>query len=431
MKFPKSFTFFLLLFLNFYTFAQDYWLRMPSPTGRILTRCTFVDTVFGWAAGDSGTIISTTNGGNFWSVQSSGIEFYAIDDIFFLNRRLGWAVSNDYFFNGTFMLKTSNGGVNWSSYRFPDTTVVIGSIYYTDSLNGFASGFSGKIFRTTNDGINWNECFIDTAGCAFLFGFPKNRIDFLNASTGFMCGGQMDIQGIIWRTTNSGLLWNVFCVTPEPLFDIKAINENKVIACGGDFEFGAITSTNYNNSSHWIYSNTELFGVARDLAFRTPQELWMPLSYAQAFAVHLDSGNTASRWIGIPAPDTTAPYAAQFVTPTFGFSFGSYGAIMKYNSAVIGIHPGSNIAEKFSLSQNFPNPFNPSTTISYFLAKREFVKITIYDLLGKQVKVLNEGNRPQGYNRAVFAANGLASGVYIYKIEAGDFSDAKKMVLIK
>lgn len=431
MKVFKIYCLFLLLLLNIYSYTQEYWLRTPSPTGRILTRCIFVDSVFGWAAGDSGTIINTTNSGNNWGIQSSGINDYAIDDIFFLNRRLGWAVSNDYFFNGTFILKTTNGGLDWSTSRFPDTSVVIGAIYYTDSLHGYATGFSGKVFRTINAGINWSECFLDSAGCSLLYGFPKLRIDFLNASTGFLCGGQMDIQGITWRTTNAGLSWNVFCVTPEPLFDIKAINADKVIACGGDFEFGAMTSTNYNNSSNWIYDNIELFGVARDLAFRTPEELWLPLSFAQSFAVNLDSGSVNSRWYAIPAPDSTAPYAAHFVSPTLGFAFGSYGAIMKYNTAVIGLQPGSTIEEKFSLGQNYPNPFNPSTVISYTLAKPELVKITVYDMLGKQIKVLFEGNRPVGFNRAVFNAQGLASGVYIYKIEAGDFTDTKKMVLLK
>jgi photosystem II stability/assembly factor-like uncharacterized protein len=413
-------------------FSQDYWLRVPSPTNRILTKCLFVDSVYGWVAGDSGTIINTTNGGASWGVQNSGILNYNIDDVFFLNRRLGWALSNDYFFNGTFMLKTTNGGLNWSMTNFPDTSVIVTNILFTDSLKGYATGFSGKIFRTTNGGGNWEECFIDSTGCQYLYGFPKHRLNFINSTTGYACGGQYDIIGAIWKTTNSGVTWSTYCVTPEPLFDIKIINSNKIVASGGDFEFGAITTTTFNGGANWNYFNTGLFGVGRDLAFRTEKEIWMPLAFAQAWAVHLDSGNINIPWIGIPAPDSTAVYAAVFKSPTFGFAFGSYGAIMKYNTTVIGLTPeGSSISRDYSLGQNYPNPFNPSTNIVYKLAKAENVVITLYDLLGKQIKVYVEGIRPAGFNRFKFINSGLASGVYIYKIEAGSFLESKKMVIVK
>lgn len=426
------FTIIILFFSVSELISQDYWLRVPSPTERILTRCWFVDSVYGWVAGDSGTIINTTNGGLSWGVQNTGISNYNIDDVFFLNRNLGWALSNDYFFTGTFMLKTTDGGLNWSMTSFPDTSVIITSIQYTDSLHGYAAGVSGKIFWTSNGGSNWTESILDTAGCPYLYGFPKHRLNFINATTGYACGGKYDIIGAVWRTTNSGVSWSTYCLTPEPLFDVKVINENKIVASGGDFEFGAITTTTFNGAASWNYFNIGLFGIGRDLAFRTEKEIWMPLAFAQSWAVHLDSGNINIPWIGVPAPDSTAVYAAVFKSPTFGFAFGSYGAIMKYNTAVIGLTPGSSIISKgYSLGQNYPNPFNPSTNIEYKLAKTENVKITLYDLLGKQLKVFIEGVRPAGFNRFKFNNSGLASGIYIYKIEAGKFIESKKMVIVK
>jgi len=216
------------------------------------------------------------------------------------------------------------------------------------------------------------------------------------------------------------------------LFDIKAINANKVIASGGDYEYGAITATTYNGGSNWIYDTTGIFGIARDMAFRTPSEVWCPLAFAQVWAVNLDSGSVNSQWLMIQAPDTTSVYAAEFVSPTVGWGFGSNGAIVKYNPAVIGLPwSGINVPLKHSLGQNYPNPFNPSTTITYYLAKPEFVKITLYDLLGKQLKVIVDGIRPAGNNRFVFQNYGLASGVYIYKLEAGSYSESRKMVLVK
>lgn len=85
----------------------------------------------------------------------------------------------------------------------------------------------------------------------------------------------------------------------------------------------------------------------------------------------------------------------------------------------------------FYLSQNFPNPFNPSTRINYGLAKSSFVNISIYDITGRSVKELANEYQTAGNYYADFRADNLPSGIYYYRIQAGDFSDVKKMSLIK
>jgi ligand-binding sensor domain-containing protein len=86
---------------------------------------------------------------------------------------------------------------------------------------------------------------------------------------------------------------------------------------------------------------------------------------------------------------------------------------------------------RYSLSQNYPNPFNPSTTILYALPEATHVKLEVYNMLGQRVKVLIEETQEAGYYGVVFDANQLPSGVYIYRIKAGEFVDVKKLVLIK
>lgn len=95
---------------------------------------------------------------------------------------------------------------------------------------------------------------------------------------------------------------------------------------------------------------------------------------------------------------------------------------------------GSNfntLPEKFTLSQNYPNPFNPTTNIKYQIADNSFVTLKIFDVIGREVKTLvNETKTPGSYS-VDFNASDLSSGVYFYKIQAGDFSETKKMMLIK
>jgi hypothetical protein len=91
----------------------------------------------------------------------------------------------------------------------------------------------------------------------------------------------------------------------------------------------------------------------------------------------------------------------------------------------------SNVPENYSLYQNYPNPFNPTTKIKFDVARIGDVKIIVYDAMGREVQTLvNESLKPGTYE-ASFDGSQLTSGVYFYKITAGDFSQTKKMLMIK
>ena len=85
----------------------------------------------------------------------------------------------------------------------------------------------------------------------------------------------------------------------------------------------------------------------------------------------------------------------------------------------------------FSLNDNYPNPFNPSTTISFTLPTVGMTKVTIFDITGREVQTLNRGVLNAGEHQFSFNASGLASGTYFYRLESQGFSEVKKMLLIK
>ena len=89
------------------------------------------------------------------------------------------------------------------------------------------------------------------------------------------------------------------------------------------------------------------------------------------------------------------------------------------------------VPQKFNLSQNYPNPFNPTTQIKYAVPHDAFVTIKVYNLLGQEVATLVNEIKQTGYYSVTFEGSNMASGVYFYKIVAGDFADVKKMVLVK
>jgi hypothetical protein len=92
---------------------------------------------------------------------------------------------------------------------------------------------------------------------------------------------------------------------------------------------------------------------------------------------------------------------------------------------------GDEIPKTYSLSQNYPNPFNPTTNIKFGLPKASNVKIVVYNIKGQEVAVLLDEYKQAGTFTYMYNANGLASGIYFYRITAGDFTETKKMTLIK
>ncbi len=93
--------------------------------------------------------------------------------------------------------------------------------------------------------------------------------------------------------------------------------------------------------------------------------------------------------------------------------------------------PGNNAPADFKLCANYPNPFNPSTMIVFYLPRGEFVTLKVYDITGREIETLIEGNVPAGEHRLQWTAEGLASGVYLCRMVSKDFSDTIKMIYQK
>jgi len=87
--------------------------------------------------------------------------------------------------------------------------------------------------------------------------------------------------------------------------------------------------------------------------------------------------------------------------------------------------------KEFKLEQNFPNPFNPTTTIQYQLPQDAKVTLKVYDILGSEVATLINEEQDAGYKEVPFKGNNIASGMYVYRLQAGDFISTKKMMLVK
>ena len=115
-----------------------------------------------------------------------------------------------------------------------------------------------------------------------------------------------------------------------------------------------------------------------------------------------------------------------------------YSGFWYANQTLVGVNDENHVPNVFQLYQNYPNPFNPSTTIKYSIPSNlnssnggTLVTLKIYDLLGREVKLLVNEEKSPGFYEVNFNAANLASGIYLYRIKADNFVVTKKMILLK
>jgi len=245
-------------------------------------------------------------------------------------------------------------------------------IFFTDANTGIIVGQTGTILRTTDGGTSW---VAQTSGItSTLF-----DVSFTDANTGTIVGQ----DGIILRTTDGGTNWvEQTSGTPQWLQSVSFIDANNGLAVGTG---GTILSTT-------------------------------------------DGGTS---WVAQTSGTTETLRGVSFINVNTATVVGEVGTILRMSNAT-GIEDNTiKIHTNFTLMQNYPNPFNPSSTISYSVPEIVFVSIRVYDVLGNQVAILVNEEKPIGIYEIEFDATKLPSGIYFYKLQAGSFVETKKMVLMK
>lgn len=148
------------------------------------------------------------------------------------------------------------------------------------------------------------------------------------------------------------------------------------------------------------------------------------------FSYYKRNSNQSS---GVVAPVCAIYKTGSTKYAVFGYpGFGPVNAYYNGEQLFTGIEPiGSSTPDKFSLSQNYPNPFNPVTNINFSLPAAGNVKLVVFDMTGREVAILVNGQLTAGAYKVDFNASSLATGVYFYRLETESFTDVKKMMLIK
>lgn len=372
------------------TDGGNSWVSLNSATNRDIYSIKGINANMLFICGGNGIIKRTTNGGTTWDSLYSGF-FSQLNDIDFLNSMTGIAIGVS---NGGVL--TTNSGATWSLEPLFGLNPYVNtkSAYFADSLNVYIGGtmvpippiinYRGFVLKSTNGGnsfssvLNINDDTLSTLNsiqCLFFF----------NSLTGFAGVSVNTNNGKIYKTTNGGLNWNSVNAGFE-VYGMCFLNPNTGYVCGSG---GNIRLTT-NGGSTWL---TQSSGVNNKL-------------------------NKVS-----------------FVSPAFGLCTGDNGILLRTTNGggvFTGINSlGGSVPDEYLLSQNYPNPFNPTTKIKFNIPGASFVNLFVYDVTAKLIESLLTRNLNSGTYEIDWNAAKYSSGVYFYRIDAGDFSDVKKMILIK
>lgn len=426
-----------IIVINKRLYTQESWQVISTPVNVNLYKVFYLDSLHLWAAGDSGTIIFSSDKGISWSVQNYGLE-NSIFDIFFLNNYLGWAVT--WQLDGTKyqskILQSFDGGINWLTENYPYQNVILRTIFFNDELNGWAGGDPSELSYTTDGGRTWLPAVFDTS---YQLNFPVREIKFSTTNYGFAVGGAIDLAGAVWFTVNSGQSWKGYIVAPDIFDDFIFLDSANAYSLSADIEFiYPIGKLLFNLEQNlWSYNELNQYGRVTGIDKRTHSEFWGTIGNMPSFILSKDRGET---WDFFPTPNNYNVFDIAFLDSLNGIAVGEAGKIFLYkNNTSKFIDDAPTFLSEFTLNQNFPNPFNSSTKISWWSSKNDYHKLRVFDSLGNEITVLLKEFKTAGYHEIEFDTSELessigrplTSGIYFYQLQSGNKLQTKKMLLLK
>jgi photosystem II stability/assembly factor-like uncharacterized protein len=387
----------------------NFWQDQTYGSKNKINQTIFTDSLFGYSCGNNAFLCKTTNQGYNWVIQNPIVfnlnNLYCIN---FIDRNTGWIGSDS-----GFIFKTNNGGTNWSKY-YLTLAENVKQILFTQTGTGFAFLINSSVYKSTNFGINWILCYNSNAW-AYNMSVVNENIVYVSNSQ-------------LVKTTNGGVNW-INLTLPQNTYtrDIFFLNEN---TGWGSFNYSTMYfSYNYlrkttNGGLNW--SNINSF-LTKGMYFINESEGYANLDTSLEY-----TSNGGLNWINLKIASNNINSIGKFGKDLW--ISGNYGMIMKgqnaFSTAINKI--SGKIPKEYKLYQNYPNPFNPSTMIRYSLIKNGFVKIKIFDLLGREITILVNNMQNAGEYEIKYINNELSTGVYFYSLYVDGIKiDIKKMILIK
>jgi len=384
--------------------AQAQWVNTNEPYAGTVNTLAVVGT----------DLLAGTNGGGIFRSSNDGFTWTAVDSGVTNHFVTAFAVS------GSNLLAVGTRGnlyVWINQWVIPGTGVSNPNVtaLAISGSNLFAGTTLHGVFLSTDDGYDWTSANT---------GLPSTNISiysFLATGTNLFAGTDSGV----FLSTNNGTSWFAYNTGLQRFYSIYALALSDTNLFAGTYFYGVYLST--NNGTSW--TNTGLYGNKVD-AFAVSGT---KLIAGTSGGVYL-STNNGTNWTAVDSGLTNTNVTALAIIGANIFAGTGNGVWRRPLSEMITTSVGTsqnNLPTQFNLEQNYPNPFNPTTTISYSLPHESYVRLSIFNTLGQNVRTLVNQFEEAGNKSVSFDAGSLSSGVYFYRLQAGTFSNVKKLLLIK
>ncbi len=414
MKKPGNLILIFFIFILIYRscLSQNGWMLQNSGTNDSLRSVKFLNSMTGWTAGTNGIILKTINGGINWQTVSAGIP-NDLNSISIVSESELYAVGED-----GIIIKTTDSGNNWMILS-SGVNVRLNSVCFLNSMTGYSAGFNGTVIKSTNSGNNWTILNSGTD-------IQLNSVFFVSSLKGWTAG-----YGGIFYTSDGGISW-------FPQFIDGSLILNSIF---------------FSDSLHgWsAYYDNNTFGP-ENVRTTTGGLEWRNYSMNKSYSISVYFADSNKGWSSgyygkiNYSSDGGTSWATQnsgtiehlnsvfFSDSLTGWITGNSGIILKTTNGGILTNVYSPVIRTpvdFYIEQNFPNPFNPYTVISYSLYSDQHITLKVYDAAGNEISLLKNKFEKKGSYNVTFNSPDLPSGIYYYKFIAGNKSVTKKMVLIR
>ncbi len=361
----------------------------------------------------NGNMLTGTMGGKVYRSTDNGANWTRINNS--MNVGYIWSLA----VNGATIYAATEQGLYYSTDNGAtwDTTELYGkdvrAVTITPNGNIYAGTWGFGIYVSTDNGATWNVTNNGLTAPAVHALIALNNNTLLAGTFG----------GGVFRSIDGGATWGPLPVGFDFIWSMAKTSTGSIIA--GTYGGGIFRSTDGGDS--WFQSNDGInslfiYSVAVDANDNVYVSAW-------AAGVYVSSANTLNwRPIGLQGHGA----GSMFVNLQNGAVFvgTSSGAIFR-NDNPTAVTAEELIPAEFALSQNYPNPFNPSTKITFSVPSKSSVSLDVFNILGQKIMTLLSGEYNAGTYTVEFNASRLSSGVYFYRLQAGEFSSVKKMILQK
>ncbi len=402
-------------------FGNTWQLLTPIPGTSLYSIVAAGNSIY--AAGYDGLVVKSSDKGYSWSASYAynTKSCPTIKEISFIDETNGYAARSYRGFN-----KTIDGAQTWT--QLLTDTMISGpsteSVYFIDENNGYVVGRAASnvdmIYKTTDGGATWteksNQFFKDLYG-----------VGFYDINNGAVVGKDL----IAGYTTDAGATWQASTLNGVPsgfsTYDfskLKFFDGPNGVAVGQKMIF--YTS---DGGANWNYVNLPwLDEDIEDAAFENTTH-----GYAVGDKYLLETFDGGKSWTDIADTNLMKGFSLNDVSvDDEGYVWICSSTSKVFTTApVLSVNDDNAAITNFNLAQNYPNPFNPVTNIEFNIKNNSRVTLRVYDLLGREVATLINGVISHGNHKLQFDASSLASGIYIYRLNADGISISKKMILLK